>query len=206
MRKTIGLVLLLSFFAYRAFSAGTHDHEAREVKSNEHEKHEKHIEAQHNEKIEKETDDHAHEKNEKPDAHEKHEKNEKDEEHDEHEESGKKVGVGYGVEEQSETLGFKLSAKALQHFNIKISPVGDVSKFIVPKSSIVQFKDEIGLFIVTNKYIRRITGTIETKTAGQILFKSNQIKSSDQYVTEGADFLRIVEISLEGEGIQGHSH
>ncbi len=202
MRQIIGSVLLLSFFTYGAFSADPHDHDIADRKTdskitNEHKD---------TEKIEKGTDDHAHEKNEKPDAHEKHEKNEKDNDHDEHEESGKKVGVGYGVEEQSETLGFKLSAKALQHFNIKISPVGDVSTFFVSKSSIVQFKDEIGLFIVTNKYIKRITGTIETKTGGQILFKSNQIKNSDQYVMEGADFLRIVEISLEGEGIQGHSH
>lgn len=206
MRKAIGSVLLLSFFTFNVFSSGPHEHEAKEVEFKQQGKHEKHKEAQDNEKSEKETDDHAHEKNEKPGLHVKNEKDEDHGDHGDHEESGKKVGVGYGVEEQSETLGFKLSAKALQHFNIKISPVGDVSNFLVPKTSIVQFKDEIGLFIVTNKYIKRITGTIETKTGGQILFKSNQIKGSDQYVTEGADFLRIVEISLEGEGIQGHSH
>lgn len=216
MRKIVVIIFLLSCFTYNSFSEDKHSHgmpakklstpqkkvttkvpeKQKEDTADDHEKHE---EAGDHEKHEEAG---GHEQHEEAGGHEKHEEAGA---HEKDEESGKKVGVGYGVEEYSEKLGFKLAKKTFQHFKIKTSPISEASKIIVPKSSIVQFKDEIGIFVVTNNFFKRVTGTIN-KTGEQIIFKSNQIKSTDQFVTEGADFLRIVEISLEGEGIQGHSH
>ncbi len=217
MGKIVLIALLLSCFTYNSFSDDIHGHgmpakklliKKKQVTSKVPVKDEKHKEAGEHEKH-KEASEHEkhkeageHEKHKEIDEHEKHEEAGG---HEKHEESGKKVGAGYGVEDYSEKLGFKLSKKTYQHFKIKTSTISDASRLIIPKSSIVQFKDEIGIFVVTNNFFRRVTGTIN-KIGEQIIFKSNHLKNTEQFVTEGADFLRIVEISLEGEGIQGHSH
>jgi hypothetical protein len=160
--------------------------------------------------IAKGVEDHHHEKEHPGHNHEKNEKEHSDKEHSHHEhgekEEGKKnVGKNKGVTSFDEDMGFTLSKEAIKNFSVKTEVMDGNGPWVVPVEALLLTGKEKNIYRYRKGTFKRIDIEVVGKLAGNILFKSLEIKKGDSIVVQGVGFIRTAEVDVTN-GESGHHH
>ena len=156
-------------------------------------------------------------------AEESHKDHEKDgegrhEEGEEHDDQGKEgyeegeeeassgVGPGNAVTATDAEKGLQLSDEAVKTLGIKTQAVPE--EFTLPKSAIVTFKDETGVYRLRDGWYKLIEG--EARPQGVLVRfipqRKKDLRPGDTIVVEGAPLLRVAELDAFSTGEAGHGH
>ncbi len=106
----------------------------------------------------------------------------------EHEEGN--VGPGKAVTKASPDKGFQLSEAAIRTLGIKTIVVEDPAN--IPSDALIHYQDMVGVYWLHDGWFK--------------LIRPKRLEPGDQIVTSGADYLRIVELDLFTEDVEGHQH
>lgn len=161
-------------------------------------------------------DDHSHGKNES-DAHdeaghtEEHNHAEgghsNEEGHDEHGSSFGKDKAIIAVEDEGGR--FQLNPESIERIGIKFSNIQKNEKkniYSIPKKSLVEFQDKVGVYVVRNNWIQLVSVKILTTKDDLMNISSEEILSNDQIVTSETGMVRIAHLQASGQGGKGHAH
>lgn len=143
---------------------------------------------------------------------EEEETHEEGEEHGEegHEEEGEgissNVGPGNAVTAADPKRGLQLSEEAVKTLGIKTQPAP--SESFVPKSAIVTFKDETGVYRLRDGWYKLVEGYTQPQN-NRLRFTPHEkqdLRPGDKIVVEGAPLLRVAELDAFSGGEAGHGH
>ena len=127
---------------------------------------------------------------------------------DENHEGGN-FGEGKAILDVTENgYKFKLSERAIKTIKLKIqviSPLGE-NTFRVPKSSLISFGEQFGVFVVRNGWFEIVEIKVKNRKNNAINIISRKLSKSDQIVVSGVPLLRIAQLEASGEGGEGHGH
>lgn len=151
-------------------------------------------------------------------SHEDHEKGDEGRhaEGEEHDDQGKEgheegeasssVGPGNAVTAADREKGFQLSDEAVKTLGIKTQDAP--GEFILPKSAIVTFKDETGVYRLRDGWYKLIEGVARPQglLVRFIPHRKGDLRPGDQIVVEGAPLLRVAELDAFSTGEAGHGH
>lgn len=138
-----------------------------------------------------------------------------EEHHDEHgeegheegeEEASSSVGPGNAVTAADKHTGLQLSPEALKTLALKTQPLPETA--LLPKSAIVAFKDETGVYRLRGGWYKLVEGNIQPQGA-LIRFTprdKSDLRPGDHVVVEGAPLLRVTELDAFSSGEAGHAH
>jgi hypothetical protein len=133
---------------------------------------------------------------------------EEGESHEGEEETSSSVGPGNAVTEADHETGFKLSDKALRTLALELAPIRPQASYTLPKTAIVYFKDEAGVYRLREGRFKLIEGDAEAQ-ADKILFTpepKDAFQRGDQIVIKGVPLLRVTELDAFGGSGEGHAH
>lgn len=154
----------------------------------------------------------AHSDHSEPETHTEHESLEKhDDPHgDHHEEEGDHDEFGEDKAIQGikgEGRFFKLSTEAIQTLSIAWAPLTrQENGYILPKSAIVQFRGEKGVYVYRNGWFHLIVINPTSVQSGKVFSDSPEIQSEDQLVVKGVPLVRVAHLQASGQGGEGHAH
>jgi len=148
-------------------------------------------------------------------SHKDHEKGDEGQEHadqgkEDHEEAGgeasSSVGPGNAVTAADHEKGLQFSAEAVKTLGIKTQ--GAPEEFTLPKSAIVTFKDETGVYRQRDGWYKLIGGAARPQglLVRFIPHRKGDLRPGDQIVVEGAPLLRVAELDAFSTGEAGHGH
>lgn len=196
--KPFILILCLSLSLSLHAKEDGHSHSAKgeEHGEEEHEghKHEVSAEAGHSDH-----DDHGEEGEGHHDEH-------GEEGHEEGEEASSSVGPGNAVTAADKHTGLQLSPEALKTLGLKTQPLPATS--LLPKSAIVAFKDETGVYRLRDGWYKLVEGNIQPQ-GNLIRFTprdKSDLRPGDHVAVEGAPLLRVTELDAFSSGEAGHAH
>lgn len=131
---------------------------------------------------------------------------EKVEGHEEAEEASSNVGPGNAVTAADPERGLQLSPEALQ--TLKIGSVSVPANGVIPKSAIVTFKDEVGVYRLRDGWFKLVEGSAKNRNTGVVFIphRSSDFRSGDSVVVHGAPLLRVAELDAFSTGEAGHGH
>ena len=131
---------------------------------------------------------------------------EKVEGHEEAEEASSNVGPGNAVTAADPERGLQLSPEALQ--TLKIGSVSVPANGVIPKSAIVTFKDEVGVYRLRDGWFKLVEGSAKNRNTGVVFIphRSSDLRSGDSVVVHGAPLLRVAELDAFSTGEAGHGH
>lgn len=131
---------------------------------------------------------------------------EKVEGHEEAEEASSNVGPGNAVTAADPERGLQLSPEALQ--TLKIGSVSVPANGVIPKSAIVTFKDEVGVYRLRDCWFKLVEGSAKNRNTGVVFIphRSSDLRSGDSVVVHGAPLLRVAELDAFSTGEAGHGH
>lgn len=101
------------------------------------------------------------------------------------------VGPGKGVESFDEHEGFALAAVAVKRLRLELKPISAGKACDLRVGQIVSALSEKKIYLYRN-------GKYKSYSAN-----CSQVRSGDQIVSRGADFLRVIEMDL---GVDGDEH
>ncbi len=197
-----------------------HPDEPKVKKNDEHEDHDDdhkdHAEHKDGEKVEH-TEHGAEEKGGHSD-HEGHEEeghsDHKGEGHDEHEGGGHDDhgASAFGkdkaitrVEHDGER--FELNEKAEKLLKIITTEIkAQGKKFVIPKSALVTFRDEYGVYVKRGKAYQLLETKKIVKSEKQVSIELDDAGPSEFVVTQGVGLLRVAHLQASGQGGEGHVH
>lgn len=180
--KKISLIVLIPVLLACACQKGAHTH------SHEKEHDHDHAEKNHHEAGHEQGKEHSDEKN-----------------HD-HEEASH-VGPGFAVVKADHENGLQLSDVALKTIGVKTMPV-EGNTVTLPKNSLVREKTRTGFYRLRGGWFKMIlieTGIFYASGAAQTI-TSPELKAGDHVVIEGGGLLRIAELDVFTEDVEGHHH
>jgi hypothetical protein len=137
------------------------------------------------------------EHHEDSDSHE-HATEESHEHHGEEHSAATNVGPDSAVLEANPERGFRLSEKAVRALGVEIKP----SSGLLPKSSVVYFKDETGVYRVRDGWFKLIEGEAEPQ-GSQIRFTpehKDELQKNDFIAVKGVPLLRVTELDVFSAG------
>ena len=131
---------------------------------------------------------------------------EKVEGHEEAEEASSNVGPGNAVTAADPERGIQLSPEALQ--TLKIGSVSVPANGVIPKSAIVTFKDEVGVYRLRDGWFKLVEGSAKNRNSDVVFIphRSSDLRSGDSVVVHGAPLLRVAELDAFSTGEAGHGH
>lgn len=131
---------------------------------------------------------------------------EKVEGHEEAEEASSNVGPGNAVTAADPERGLQLSPEALQ--TLKIGSVSVPANGVIPKSAIVTFKDEVGVYRLRDGWFKLVEGSAKNRNSDVVFIphRSSDLRSGDSVVVHGAPLLRVAELDAFSTGEAGHGH
>lgn len=122
------------------------------------------------------------------------------------EEASSGVGPGNAVTAADREKGLQFSDEAVKTLGIKTQDAPE--EFTLPKSAIVTFKDETGVYRLRDGWYKLIEG--EARPRGLLVrfisHRKKDLRPSDQIVVEGAPLLRVAELDAFSTGEAGHGH
>ncbi|MBP7864005.1 hypothetical protein KA183_20135 [bacterium] len=176
-----------------------HKHEEHKQKKSEKPHDEMHDEQENHE-------EHAH--GDLEESHNKgHEDGHGDQHHDEHE--NKQFGKNKAITKvENEGERFELSSSAEKILKIEVSEFKANAKgtFLVPASSIVNFRDESGIYIKRGDAYQLLETRSLKNQGSMVEVKPEGAGSSERVVTAGVALLRVAHLQASGEGGEGHVH
>lgn len=110
------------------------------------------------------------------------------------------VGPGQAVESYDEHDGLKLSAKALKTLNIKTIKMTVDANATVPKSALVNVKEDKSIYILRDGLFKFVTVKINSSDTENSKITTPDLKSGDEIVVSGAPLLRVAHINLIATG------
>lgn len=127
-------------------------------------------------------------------------------EEEKHEEENSKIGNGKGIISASEDKGFELSPEAVKNFSFTTIKLSGDFPWILPDSALLLSQDEINIYRIREKIIKRVDLEVIKKTEGSIWIKSFDLKNGDSVIISNVGFIRIAELTAFGGAEEGHSH
>ncbi|MBK7546272.1 MAG: hypothetical protein IPI56_11110 [Elusimicrobia bacterium] len=122
------------------------------------------------------------------------------------EEASSGVGPGNAVTATDAEKGLQLSDEAVKTLEIKTQAAPE--EFTLPKSAIVTFKDETGVYRLRDGWYKLIEG--EARPQGVLVRfipqRKKDLRPGDTIVVEGAPLLRVAELDAFSTGEAGHGH
>lgn len=116
------------------------------------------------------------------------------------------VGEGFAVLEANHETGFKLSEKAIQTVAVRYVKAERAGSIVLPRSAIVYFRDESGVYRRRAGRIQRIKPEFRPVSDMQVEARSSEIVPGDEIAVEEVAWLRATEISLFEENEEVHGH
>lgn len=146
--------------------------------------------------------------------HNKHAEESEKESHEGHNDHGSEHGeesIGKNqaiISVRQEGEEFKLSGESESVLKITTSKVTSQGKnlYKVPRSSLVSFKSEIGVYVKRAGWFRLSEVIILKQSEKDIHIKSQDILETDEVVISGVAYLRIAQLQASGQGGKGHAH
>ncbi|MBN8555445.1 MAG: hypothetical protein J0L93_08375 [Deltaproteobacteria bacterium] len=149
-------------------------------------------------------------------AGEKHDEGEKDEHgHGEgHEESSPKFGPGKAIlAVRDEGKTFQLSEESIKFLKIEFSAPqfvietkGAKPLLQIPRSALVSFQENMGIYIQDGKWIQLIPVKVLKKINGHVFVHAEGLDSDALIATKGVPFIRTAHLEASGQGGEGHAH
>lgn len=212
LKVSLILFTLLFIFSQSALFAEDHDHDEKHDHKQHSDKnsHDSDHKENHHKTHKDNHDEDNHEHDEHSDGHSKdsHDTHGEGEGHDEHESS--KFGPGKAIlEVKNEGQNFKLAMAAEQVMGIKSQlPVltEEPHHFKVPRNSIVEYQEKIGLFRKRDGWYELIDARIIKTVNGESLVYSENLSVHDQIIYSGVGLLRVAHLEASGQGGKGHAH
>lgn len=126
--------------------------------------------------------------------------------HEEESEASSNVGPGNAVTAADPQKGLQLSPEALR--TLKIESVPMPTNGVLPKSAIVTFKDEVGVYRLRDGWFKLVEGSAKNRNNGMLFVphRSSDLRSSDSVIIHGAPLLRVAELDAFSTGDAGHGH
>ncbi|MBI4396791.1 MAG: hypothetical protein HY548_06835 [Elusimicrobia bacterium] len=121
-----------------------------------------------------------------------------EDEHGEEETGVANVGPDSAVLEADPDRGFRLSEKARRTLDVEFKPASG----LLPKSSVVHFKDETGVYRVRDGWFKLIEGEAEPH-GHQVRFvpeHKGDLRKSDRIAVKGVPLLRVTELDVFSAG------
>lgn len=122
------------------------------------------------------------------------------------EEASSGVGPGNAVTATDAEKGLQLADEAVKTLEIKTQAAPE--EFTLPKSAIVTFKDETGVYRLRDGWYKLIEG--EARPQGVLVRfipqRKKDLRPGDTIVVEGAPLLRVAELDAFSTGEAGHGH
>lgn len=188
--KLVGLSMFgIIVFALIFKSKYKHDEVANSLKNSQ-------IVKAHDEDLHSEEEEHGKEGHEDEHGHEG----------EKHEEENSKIGNGKGIISASEDKGFELSREAMKNFSFTTIKLSGDFPWKLPISSLLLSQDEVNIYRIREKMIKRIDLEVIKKTEGFIWIKSFDLKNGDSVIISNIGFIRIAELVAFGGAEEGHSH
>jgi hypothetical protein len=125
---------------------------------------------------------------------------------DHEEEASSNVGHGNAVTAADKHVGLQLSPEALKTLGIKTQLLPAASG--LPKSAIVAFKDETGVYRLREGWYKLIEGHVQPQ-GNRVRFTphdNHDFRPGDHVVVEGVPLLRVTELDAFSSGDAGHAH
>lgn len=198
----------------QAYAESGHDHGKEGAES--HKSKDKHLETSKNEKPDShahEEEEHDHNDKEEHGSDEEHKEKEGHAKHGEGEEHGHEeeegagsIGPGKAIEEASPAKGFRLSAKALKTLELKTVTAGNPQRLVVPKSGIVTFGADRGVYRLRDNFFKLVDIKVLEKRPTEWVVQASNLLTSDQIVVQGTGLLRVTDLEASGGGAGGHDH
>ncbi len=101
------------------------------------------------------------------------------------------VGPGKGVESFVENEGFMLSKQAIKRLGIVTAPITSQQACNLKTIQVISVMDKKLIYVQRNLRFK------------PVLARCSEVKSSDQVVIKGAEFLRVIEMDLGGDEEEG---
>ncbi len=122
------------------------------------------------------------------------------------------IGPGKAVEAYDEHDGLKLSEKAKINLGIKTIPAPSSKTVRLKKESVVEIRDEAGIYILRSNWFQFVAVTLSKTKGGEFLVETKELKPTDEIVVKGVALLRVAHINLissepeEHEESEKHEH
>lgn len=188
--KLVGLSIFgIIIFALIFKSKNKHDEVANSLKNSQ-------VVKAHDEDVHLDEEEHGKEGHENEHGHEE----------EKHEEENSKIGNGKGIISASEDNGFELSQEAVKNFSFTTIKLSGDFPWKLPDSALLLSQDEINIYRIREKIIKRVDLEVIKKTEGSIWIKSFDLKNGDSVIISNVGFIRIAELTAFGGAEEGHSH
>lgn len=124
----------------------------------------------------------------------------------EEEETSSSVGPGNAVTAADPQKGLQLSPEAMGTLAIESVPLP--ANGVLPKSAIVTFKDEVGVYRLRNGWFKLVEGATKNRNNNALFIphRPGDLRPGDSVVINGAPLLRVAELDAFSTGNAGHGH
>lgn len=113
---------------------------------------------------------------------------------------------GNGSHHEDEAKDFAISIEAAKHFALQFLKVESGSKMNLPRAAVVSIKNEQFLYRSRNGKFTRVHFIAISENQNSLIASSEEVKTGDQIVVAGVNYLRLAELALTSDEPEGHSH
>jgi hypothetical protein len=110
------------------------------------------------------------------------------------EEEGSKIGKGITAFDKHD--GFKLSAEAKARMKFVFKKSEKPGSISIPKEALVLALSEVHIYTYANDFFKAIDVKIVSKTKDAYVVSSPELKSGQEVVVKGVNYLRVIDMDL----------
>lgn len=117
-----------------------------------------------------------------------------------------RTGGHFAVTEFNKEDGFKLSEQALKTLDIKFQALKGEKIWTVPSTAIVHLKHTSGVYRRYDGWISYVLVSVTKRNENDVQITSSDLESGDEIATTGTHFLRMTEVDLNTDTVDGCAH
>ncbi len=121
-------------------------------------------------------------------------------------ETPSRSGAHFAVTEFKKEEGFKLSEEALKTLGVDFQTLKGTSNWSLPSDAIVHLKHTSGVYRRLDGWITYVIVKIQKKSRDIVSITSEDLQPGDEVATKGTQFLRMTEVDLNTDTIDGCAH
>ncbi len=116
------------------------------------------------------------------------------------------VGSDRAVTAFDPEQGFQLSEKATQALNVKFMSLEGTGPWKIPRAGLVRIKHSTAVYRRFENWITLVVVKVVQDSGSIILIRSDDLEPKDLIAVSGTDFLRMTEVDLNTDTVDGCAH